>query len=95
MIFSYLKNFFFGEFHSLVNIEQRPGTRIGALKCLSLLFCLYECELIIFIVTIFNMTQPTLAELEHEFNKRLKVYNGTNEVSDLWLPYVHGHCFIL
>lgn len=41
------------------------------------------------------MTQPTLAELEHEFNKRLKVYNGTNEVSDLWLPYVHGHCFIL
>jgi hypothetical protein len=35
------------------------------------------------------MTKPTIAELQHEFDKRLKVYNGTNEVSDLWLPYVN------
>ncbi|CAF1324532.1 unnamed protein product [Adineta steineri] len=34
------------------------------------------------------MTKPTLAELQHEFDKRLKLYNGTNEVSDLWLPYL-------
>ncbi|CAF1643414.1 unnamed protein product [Adineta ricciae] len=34
------------------------------------------------------MTKPTLAQLQHEFDKRLKLYNGTNEVSDLWLPYL-------
>ena len=34
------------------------------------------------------MTKPTIAELQHEFDKRLKLYTGTNEVSDLWLPYV-------
>lgn len=34
------------------------------------------------------MTKPTIAELQHEFDKRLKVYTGNNEVSDLWLPYV-------
>lgn len=35
------------------------------------------------------MTKPTIAELQHEFDKRLKRYTGTNEVSDLWLPYVN------
>ena len=34
------------------------------------------------------MTKPTIAELQHEFDKRLKVYSGSNEVSDLWLPSV-------
>jgi hypothetical protein len=35
------------------------------------------------------MTKPTIAELQHEFDKRLKLYTGKNEVSDLWLPYVY------
>ncbi|CAF5038296.1 unnamed protein product, partial [Rotaria sp. Silwood1] len=34
------------------------------------------------------MTKPTIAELQHEFDKRLKRYTGTNEVSDLWLPFL-------
>lgn len=41
------------------------------------------------------MTKPTIGELQHEFDKRLKSYNGTNEVSDLWLPYVNCSHFVL
>ncbi|CAF1573672.1 unnamed protein product [Rotaria sordida] len=34
------------------------------------------------------MIKSTIAELQHEFDKRLKRYTGTNEVSDLWLPFL-------
>lgn len=38
------------------------------------------------------MTKPTIAELQREFDKRLKTYAGNSEVTDLWLPYVDSIC---